>query len=149
MRNEMRFHRMRAFKIYHDPEVALWVKKLTVDFSNWYLNTVGVDHQITIKLHAAGAIATPIGRAMACFNGRGGKPCIWVATWWYYWRDDGRVRNRQEAYDEILDSLAHEFIHYEKWSRKIPSNHRGLQRRVNSLIRRFHEYRESGYAQSG
>ncbi len=74
---------------------------------------------------------------MACFLWRNNKPCIHVATWWYYWREYGWVKNRSEAKEEILDSLVHEFVHYEKQCRKIPSNHRGLQQRVNSLIRRF------------
>jgi hypothetical protein len=128
---------MRAFRTYHDPEVALWVKHLTVDFSNWFLENVGVDHQITIRLRAAGSLKTSTGLAAACFGLRNGKPCIWVATWWYYWREEGKVKNRQEARDEILDSLAHEFAHYDKWRRGAARNHRGLQRQVDSMIRQF------------
>ncbi len=130
---------MRAYRIYHEPHVHKWVKQLTVDFANWFLEEVGLDHQITIRLYAAGSLDPGNGLAMACFGLRRDKPCIWVATWWYFWREDGRVKDRKEAREEILDSLAHEFVHYDKWRRGLPRNHRGLQQRVNALIRRFND----------
>jgi hypothetical protein len=129
---------MRHFRTYHDPEVAKWVKQLTKDFSNWFLENVGVDHQITIRLLAAGSIIIRTGRAAACFGLQREKPCIDVATWWYFWREDGWVTNRVEARAFILESLAHEFSHYDKWRRGVQwENHRGLQRQVDSMIRKF------------
>ncbi len=126
---------MQAFRISHDREVEIWVRKLAVDFTNWYLNRVGVEHQIKIYLRACGELSTPVGLGIACFNSYG--PRIWIATWWPYWCEDGIIQDQADAYEIILDSLAHELVHYEKWSRGIPNNHRGLQPRVDRLLREF------------
>ena len=129
---------MRAFRIQYDKGVAKWVRQLTVDFANWFLENFGVDHQIKIRLFAAGYLDTGNeSPAYATFFHRYGKPNIYVATWWYYWRDDGHVKDRQEAREEFLDSLAHEFCEYHKWRRGVPNNHRGIQRQIDSLVRRF------------
>ena len=68
------------------------------------------------------------------------ESAVWVATWWYFWRDDGFVQNKTEAREEYLDTLAHELCHYDKWRREIDRNHRGLQKRVESLVRKFNEH---------
>lgn len=133
---------LRAFLIYHDKEVAKWVKQLTVDFTNWFLEEYGVEHQIRLYLYAAGSLRNGKNGDMgaAFFDVTNGKPHIRVAVWWYFWRDAGAVRNREEARQEILDSLAHELVHYNKWRRGIGRNHRGLQQTVDKMIRRFNEH---------
>lgn len=129
---------MRTFRYYYHGPVAKWVRRLVIDFANWFKRNCGVDHQITIRLYANGYLDSG-GKTLAfgCFARRWGKPCIWLATWWYYWRDDGHVKNRQEAREELLDSLAHEFAEYDKWRRGVPNNHRGIHQRINSIVRTF------------
>jgi len=135
---------MRTFRYYYHGPVAKWVRRLVIDFANWFKRNCGVDHQITIRVYANGYLDTGNGLAYGCFARRWGKPCIWLATWWYFWRDDGVVKNRDEAREEILDCLVHEFAEYDKWRRGVPNNHRGIQRRVDFITRQFsHERRLS------
>lgn len=47
-----------------------------------------------------------------------------------------------EAVFGIAETVFHELVHYEQWRDGKPMNHRGLQQRVNALMR------ETGYAPS-
>lgn len=130
---------MKAFQISRESHVAKWIWNLTVDFTNWYLDTYEVDHQVVIRLREAGSILPDDGRPCWAVFGilPNDQPVIEVATWWYFWRDDGLVKNRDEARNEILDSLAHELAHYDKFRRGVSTDHRGLQQKVNRMVEQF------------
>jgi hypothetical protein len=121
---------------YHGP-VAKWVRELTIEFVNWYKQNYIVEHEIVFRLYVAGYLDSgrPTGD-YGCFAPRCGNACIWLATWWFYWRDAGTVKDRAQAREEYLDTLAHELCHYDKW-RRGSNGHRGLQRRVDAMLRQF------------
>lgn len=129
---------MRTFRYHYHGNVPKWIRKLTIEFTNWYKRNYSVDHQITFRLYVAGYLDSGSPKpSYGCFALRSGEPCIWLATWWYYWRDAGVVKDRAEAREEYLDTLAHELCEYDRWRRGLPNNHRGIQKHINAIVRRF------------
>ena len=96
---------MRVRYYYHGP-VAKWVRELTIEFVNWYKQNYIVEHEIIFRLYVAGYLDSgrPTGD-YGCFAPRCGNACIWLATWWFYWRDAGTVKDRAQAREEYLDTL--------------------------------------------
>ena len=47
---------------------------------------------------------------------------------------------------ELLNTFAHEFVHYEQWRDKKPMTHRGVENRVLAILKKFNKYAvENGY----
>jgi hypothetical protein len=131
---------MKAFPIQYEAGIPLWVRRLTVDFVNWYLENYGVDQQIKIRLCNAGYL-DPGDHTLnyGVFFRSKGRLHIYIATRWRDWKQDGYIKTCHEGKWTILDSLAHELCEYEKWRDNKAGNHRGIQNRIDSLIRKFND----------
>jgi hypothetical protein len=127
-------------RIYCDPGVPKWIRNLCQSFlKDWY-DPQKHTNPLKVRLIHAGFLVIPIcGCAYGAFNVRKWPPSstrvgakIYVASAWRYWHC-----SKQEATREILYTLAHECVHYEKWVAYGSNTHRGLPQRVNKLMRAY------------
>ena len=106
-----------------------------------YLETVSPSkHRICIELCPAPAVAVYGDKSGECgfgvFIRRLVKCGIAIACDWLPYRKDG-ISGRADARRLILESLAHEWCHYERFRDGRPDNHRGVERRTRCLVDRF------------
>jgi len=133
---------MHKFSITYFDRTPLWVRGLHIAFAGWLAKHYPIKHQIKVYLWPFVSIATfDGGRCWGYFSDEKpleiGLACRWPAC--CKCRPKQCTRDRSIKCHELLDCFAHEFVHYERWRDKRPQNHRGLQRRVNALVRRFED----------
>jgi hypothetical protein len=128
--------------MWFEREVPKWTQKLLGTCAEWLATKYEVHHTITVNVPASGYILLEGDEKQSYglfgyLNEEPHIPMIWIAGYWYYWK--GKLADtRLEAQAHLLDTLIHEFIHYEQWRDGRSLNHRGLNRRVDSLARRFY-----------
>jgi len=127
-------------RVVRDPGVYQWIHKLSLKFlQDWYDPLVHT-HPLKVRLIHAGFLVTPIcACAYGAFNVRQWPPSstrevakIYIASNWRMWNC-----SKKEATLELLATLAHECVHYEKWLAGGSNTHRGLPQRVNKLMRDY------------
>ena len=127
-------------RIYCDPGVPKWIRSLCQSFlKDWY-DPKKHTNPLKVRLIHAGFLATPgCDCAYGAFNVREWPPKstrvgakIYVASAWRMWNC-----SKKEATLELLDTLAHECVHYEKWLAGGNNTHRGLPQRVDKLMRDY------------
>jgi hypothetical protein len=72
-------------------------------------------------------------RAIGFFSSNKGKLDIGLAC---------RIpkQNRCEQIPELLNTFAHEFVHYEQYRDDKKQSHRGVESRAKSLVNKFQKY---------
>jgi len=128
----------RAFSIKHYDRVPKWVAGVHIAFANWLADHYLIRH--TIDVHLAPSISMPTHdgrRCWGCFR-PGKQPAITLACGRP--KINGRLPNRDLQIGFLLGNFAHEFVHYEQWRDNRTANHRGIENRVDGLIKRFHRY---------
>jgi hypothetical protein len=126
-----------------EEEVPKWTIRLLGTCADWLATDYDLRHTITLNVPASGylIIGDETKRCYGMFgylNKATDVPIIWIAGYWYYWKGT-LADNRAEASAFLLDTLIHEFVHYEQWRDGKAFSHRGLDRRVDSLVRRFYD----------
>jgi hypothetical protein len=109
--------------------VADWVAALHQAFAIWLRQKYVLKHTIRIHLCQKSELLTRHGPAWGYFN-PGKRPAIVVTC-----LRPGKTED--ERFFRLLDTMAHEWVHYEQFRDNKPLSHRGLQRRVDGLVREF------------
>ena len=124
-----------SLRIVRNPTVANWIVDLHRVFAAWLTDHYKLQHNMTVYLHPTTQLVTSQGLACGYFvSGR--RPTIVLAC-----RPPSKTF--YTCLHDLLDTFAHEWCEYEKWRDHKPGNHRGLQQRVDALIRQFYNYLRS------
>lgn len=127
-------------RISYDPGIPKWIQTLCQNFlQDWY-NPQKHVNPIKVRVINAGYLVIPsCADAYGVFNVRGWPPRsrravakIYIAGAWRWW-----ACSKREAALELLDTLAHECVHYEKWLSGGSNTHRGVPQRVTKLVRPY------------
>jgi len=112
------------------------LRTLLTEFATWLDANYRVEHEITVRLFNKPQLSHTDKTFSAASFYHGDKPEIWLAVKWRNWAN---ILSWEMARLYLLDSFAHEFCHYARWKsgEKNWGNHRGLQRRVNAMLKRF------------
>ncbi len=127
-----------AFSIKHYNRVPRWVAGIHIALANWLADHYPIPH--TIAVHLAPNVSLPTNdgrRCWGCFH-PGRQPTITLACGRP--RIDGRLPDRGLQTAFLLGNFAHGFVHYEQWRDEKAMNHRGIENRVDGLLRRFHKH---------
>lgn len=127
-----------AFSIKHYDRVPKWVVNTHIMFADWLAEHYPIPHTIVVHLTPSVSMPTNDGRrCWGCFQ-PGKPPNIILACGRP--RIDGRLPDRGLQLGFLLGNFAHEFCHYERWRDGRAMNHRGVENRVDGLLKRFREY---------
>ncbi len=139
------------FRLYFDPAVPQYTRRWLRTIVRPLFKLVGVQHEIHILVsntldlrfdQSMGPLLFDWG-VRDCALGAYAMTCprqIWLA---------GRKPpgwSREQFRRDVLQTLVHELVHYEQHrdtprSRRVKLHHRGMNRRVTNLMRRFEEQR--------
>jgi hypothetical protein len=130
------------FRISCGNKVPVWVQDLHLAFANWLEDTYNVKHGIEVYLFNNQTLPTDdTQRAWGLFTIL--KPSEFKAfkkkTPFIGLTGNRRNTTRRLKERHFVYIFAHEFCHYEQWRDGKPLNHRGLENRVNSLVRKFYQ----------
>ena len=120
---------MKKLRIYHCGRIAGWVADAHWAFGAWLTKNYPLRHNLDLFLKATSSLTTCKGPAWGYFY-PAFPPAIVLAC-----RRPKYTLNKRCG--DLLDTFAHEWCHYEQWRDGHKFHHRGLQRRVDSLIRLF------------
>ena len=112
------------------------VRTLLQDFAAWLESNYRIDHEIAVCLFDRANLSSTGTTTCSAEFYADEEPEIRLAIRWQKWAN---VLSWQMARLYLLDSFAHEFVHYQRWRRgdKNWRGHRGLQRQVNAMLNRF------------
>lgn len=121
---------------WRNGRTAQWIVRLLTLFSEWLESNYDVKHEVTVQLYDWHSIDGRNGESLGVFAApsHGIKnPQIWIATRWRRWGI-----NKHKAVYEFLTTMAHEFVHYERYrdGRGIVP-HNGLPQRTDAIVRRY------------
>ena len=119
--------------IVRQPFVQRWAGDVALVFLRWVTQHSPLRHSLKVYLCPTHTLRTCKGPAYGFFT-PGRPPFIAVACRRKHRTSLGRFT------DDILETLAHEWCEYEKWRDGRVRNHRGIQNRIDYLIRRFRHH---------
>jgi len=129
-----------AFSIKHYDRVPKWVAGVHIAFADWLADNHLVLHTLAVPLTPSISMPTNDGRrCWGCFQ-PGEPPNIVLACGRP--KIDGHLPDRGLQIGFLLGNFAHEFCHYEQWRDNKAANHRGVEDRVDGLLKRFRSYIE-------
>ncbi len=108
-------------------------------FARWLRGHYEFPVPVSVLLSPHYQLKTNMGRNVSAFffltNGKGVKPYIKISTGDY--PDLKRSEGRNNALGSILNSVAHEVIHYHQWLENGDTRERGVVVKADGLVKKY------------